>query len=693
MENQKTKILVQANELKEKLVNWRNEIIYKLEDKMNEKVNIFLIDKDLFDENIETPFKVSEKELFKQLIKENHHNSQIKKEIDENSKFYILNEKCWNFLFGEKFNELKNIYEGYFLNKILLFSKEHNYFFLYLDEKKEIKKGCFKIDKEINDMKNVILNYFRENEPMKKDELFNTYHIKYKILEDNSILEYKYNEEDTKFNNNFEQYKNMLGINSYNGNNNKNNDKENGNENSFYKKIQFQKKDEIRLNQVINNQQKGSKNFKERDELTYKSKNYVHKKFNEANNKPPSFKEKKEEKNQKKNADINLRLKNFKDIFDPKTKIIKRNPSAKNKKSFTSNNVLNKIKNFNLNEFLPKKALHKLYTPGVKGLNKISNIPFINATLQCLSNVQRLKSELIKKEVYEVLKKNIINKRNISFYLAEVLKNLWEDLSVGVYEPKNFVEKIKEIESNKPQIFKQPIYLIEFLLKEIHNELNESRKLNVEVGEDTNLFQSNNLSKKFNIYKKKYQSSNNSIISKEFIGHYTEIKGCYKCKNIYFNDFNHFQFLSFPLEQIRHFHNYNCNYVKIYDCFEYYQRIQPFVFNCYKCSLQMNIYTNFLNLPKTLIINFEYNGNNSIKIVYEEFLNLKKFVKMKDSPFYYELIGVICYANSNNENNFIAYCKNENCKWYKYNDCTVTTISFGEIEGLPYVLFFSYIQV
>ena len=41
---------------------------------------------------------------------------------------------------------------------------------------------------------------------------------------------------------------------------------------------------------------------------------------------------------------------------------------------------------------------------------------------------------------------------------------------------------------------------------------------------------------------------------------------------------------------------------------------------------------------------------------------------------------------------FIAYCKNSNnCQWYKYNDAIVTKISFTEITGLPYVLFYSYI--
>ena len=108
----------------------------------------------------------------------------------------------------------------------------------------------------------------------------------------------------------------------------------------------------------------------------------------------------------------------------------------------------------------------------------------------------------------------------------------------------------------------------------------------------------------------------------------------------------------------------------------------------------MNKSSRLLNMPSTLIINFEYK-ENMIKVIYEEYLILKKYLRINNnsnSPFYYELIGAICRVNSNNENNFVAFCKNENCNWYKYNDNKVTKSSFAEIEGFPYSLFFSYIQ-
>ena len=66
------------------------------------------------------------------------------------------------------------------------------------------------------------------------------------------------------------------------------------------------------------------------------------------------------------------------------------------------------------------------------------------------------------------------------------------------------------------------------------------------------------------------------------------------------------------------------------------------------------------------------------------------------SPNYYELVGVIShFGESNMGGHFIAYCKNSfDGKWYKFNDAMVNESSFQEasFQGLPYVLFYSYIE-
>ena len=136
--------------------------------------------------------------------------------------------------------------------------------------------------------------------------------------------------------------------------------------------------------------------------------------------------------------------------------------------------------------------------------------------------------------------------------------------------------------------------------------------------------------------------------------------------------------------------------------FDYYQK-QDFYpsFYCNKCKQNYQAFqqSNLLCVPRTIIINLnhgkgiEYNFN----IIFEEYLNLKKYILFEDNPYYYELIGVISHLGSNDMGgHFIAFCKNSNnCEWYKYNDQVVLKSSFNEIiqSGLPYVLFYSYIKV
>ena len=692
-----------TNEIKEKLLNWRKELISQLEKKENESMEIILIDKDIIDNDVKTFFNSHFNEkIFKKLIESDK--NKLNKELDENSNFYILNGMFMNYLFEEKNSGLKVLCEGYFLNKILLIIKEPNFFFLYLDDKKEIKKGYFKISNEANDLKNNIINFFRENEPFQKDIFFNEYGIKYKILEDNSIFENKNVKEGNIFDKGILWNKNRIRVNSFNEGINKNIDKKIKNPFDF-QSGKFKNNDkEIRIypHKKMNNENK--KKLLDRAKIP---KNYPKhkipvnndKKNNELNNNIKPLTQIKQ--NEKENLSLNInpnvnanKTNNLKELFDPKkVVIIKRNPSVQNPK-ISSKTTGDKNSKFNLLEiFFPKKAVHRTSTPGVIGLSKIGDIPFINSIIQCFSNIPRFKTELLEKETYKNLEQNKSINTKLSFALAEVLKNLWENLHISVYEPKNFIKVMKEMNPNIDEIFKEPLNLIEFLLKEIHYELNKPQNLGIAMNQDINIFQSNDITQTFNFYKKKYEINENSIISKEFKGHYIDIKQCFNCNYFIFNynSIYAFKFLNFSLDQIKNFKNYNINCISIYDCFDYYEKKQ-LIHSCNKCGFQMNKFSKLLNMPNTLILNFE-NRDNRVKLIYEEYLNLKKYIYFNDSPFYYELIGVICNVGSNNEKNYIAYCKNEKCDWYKYNDNKVTKISFREIEDFPNVLFFSYIQV
>ena len=160
--------------------------------------------------------------------------------------------------------------------------------------------------------------------------------------------------------------------------------------------------------------------------------------------------------------------------------------------------------------------------------------------------------------------------------------------------------------------------------------------------------------------------------------------------------------LFFPLEDVKKYKNHTKKEVSIIECFEYYEKYNMCPsFYCNFCLNNCPAYssTKIINCPKTLIINLNHESKKEfdVKVIFEEYMDLKKFIANPDSPYYYELKGVISHFGSNDEGgHFIAFCKNSNnCKWYKFNDEIVEKCSFKDVltKGIPYVLFYSHIDV
>jgi len=378
-----------------------------------------------------------------------------------------------------------------------------------------------------------------------------------------------------------------------------------------------------------------------------------------------------------------------KSLLKPKKEIkMKRNKSSKIFNNIKKHNFSNNRVSLNLEEFFVKKSIHKRSVPGLIGLQNIGATCYMNATLQCFSNSSRFRSKLLKKELYQDLEKNKNTNKILSFALAEVLKNLWEILDHLIYSPENF----KNVISNMNPLFKgiaanDPKDLVLFLLEKIHNELNDPIKNDSDFNEV------------YNNFVNYYNNKNKSIISDEFYGFINNNTTCGYC-NVKIHNVQIINILFFPLEEVKKFKNYKHNNVSILDCFEYYEKMDIYPsFHCNYCKRNCQAYsqTNIVHSPKTLIINLNRGKGLEfdVNIIFEEYLNLRKYIYLKDSPYYYELTGVICHFGSNDEGgHFIAYCKNsENCEWYKYNDQFVTKCNFDEVKKtkLPYVLFYSYV--
>ena len=445
-----------------------------------------------------------------------------------------------------------------------------------------------------------------------------------------------------------------------------------------------------------------SKIMKKKDDLEVNIKESMGKRFKKYNEKLMLFYKKYEkmtiEDEKKKNAGVTTLI-NPESILknDPKkVKLHHRNSSVKDRKV---NKPLRKLNdgNFDISKFIPKRPIAKLGVPGIIGLKNIGATCYMNATLQCFSNTSKLRAYLLSKDVYKNLEQNKDSNKKLSFALAEVIKNLWEVITHRDYPPEHFKNVISEMNP----LFKgikanDPKDLILFLLENIHQELNEKPKENLK----TNYVNDTCFNEDFKDFEKNYSYYNKSIMIEEFNGYSNSMTTCGYCGTT-IHSVQSFNILFFPLEEIRKFMNYNSNCVWIRDCFKYYEKqnnYPSFYCNKCKCLCQSINYSKLVYAPQTLIINLnrgfglEYNVN----IQYDEYLNLREFVFALDSPYYYELTGVICHLGSNDEGgHFIAYCKNSNnCEWYKFNDQFVSKCNFSEVRNanLPYVLFYNYIQ-
>ena len=345
------------------------------------------------------------------------------------------------------------------------------------------------------------------------------------------------------------------------------------------------------------------------------------------------------------------------------------------------------LKNSTFQELFPSALKQKKASPGIIGLQNIGATCYMNATIQCFSNIKDLRHYLLKEDQYTLLENNK-DKFKLSFALAEILYNLWKNLEHFYYEPNPL---FKGIAANDPKD------LILFLLENIHNELNQAPKKQI----DYNMFLNNqNYNMVLQDFLNDFSNKNQSIICDLFYGLTNSMTTCGWCKTTIHN-VQSINILFFPLEEVRKFMNYTNNLVHIEDCFRYYEKQEVYPSSyCKNCKQLYPAYnqSKIISAPPNLIINLNRGSGLQfdVNIEFKEYLDLRNYIFSNKSPFYYEIIGVICHLGSNDMGgHFIAFCKNSNnCNWYKYNDGKVTLSSFQEASttGIPYVLFYSYIQ-
>ena len=363
------------------------------------------------------------------------------------------------------------------------------------------------------------------------------------------------------------------------------------------------------------------------------------------------------------------------------------------------------------NEQIYLKEISKFKVPPLIGLANIGATCYMNATLQCLSNINLLTDFFLSnKDTFLNIPLNA-EEKPISKAFSDVLYHLWNP-----NEPKKYYspDYFKNIISSKNKLF-QGIQandskdLLLFLYENIHKELNTAIAPKI-----SNEQFSDQKNAEFELIqcRQNYFRENKSIITDLFYFDQTNITTCLNCGVKIYN-FSMHNALIFPLEKTRLLKvqkNNNIQSVNLKDCFDCHinpERNQPGnQFYCNTCKQESDylLENRISSYPEilTIVLNrgnhLEFDVNFTLSHLLDEMddyliqLNCNK----EELGTKYRLIGIIIHTgNSGMDGHFFTYCRSPvDKKWYWFNDAIVTKINdpIEENKGIPYLLFYQKIR-
>ena len=369
-------------------------------------------------------------------------------------------------------------------------------------------------------------------------------------------------------------------------------------------------------------------------------------------------------------------------------------------------NLYNNYNSNNVNQFFP----HNI------GLENIGQTCYMNATIQCLSNIQPLTEYFMS---YNFMSQNPLLKP-LSIFYYDLLRNLFfpppEVKFKRYYAPYNFKQIIGKMnplfQGFHPADSKDLLF---FILETLHEELN---LVNKNMNMNFNIFNidTSNEYLVFQWFMNDFKLKNNSIITSLFYGINESRLKCLGCDKITYS-FQSYNLLIFPLINV---YNYKLNKkgfydgkdINIYDAFESMNKEEKFegdnMIYCNHCHNLCNANHQQLifTTPRILILvlnrgrnNMDYKGN----FEFGSEIDLTNIIVNKNNQFKkYFLIGVITHlGESGDSGHFIAYCRNKPRNFFNcYNDAVVCKLNkndnaYGKNQSdniyekkTPYILFY-----